>query len=84
MNYDPTLHLTAGELREMGADLPAHIPHCAYVERTACDFSPANVVCIEGRLQMRFILKFLQPFRWLELSGSVLVNAPNTYVNAKP
>jgi len=77
-DYDPTLHLTAGELREMGADLPPHLPRCAYVERTACDFSPESVVCIEGRLRMRFTLKFSQPFRWRELSGIVQVSAPDT------
>lgn len=84
MNYDPTLHMTAGELREMGADLPTHIPHCAYVERIACIFSPDSVVAIEGRVVTRFALKFSQPFRWEELDGDVLVNAPETIINARP
>lgn len=84
MSYDPTLHLTAGRLREMGADLPAHIPHCAYVERTACIFSPDSVVAIEGRVVTRFALKFSQPFRWEELDGDVPVNAPDTFMYADP
>lgn len=84
MKYDPTLHLTAGELREMGADLPAHIPHCAYVDRTACIVSPDSVVAREGRVVTRFALKFSQPFQWEELDGDVLVNASDTFTYAKP
>lgn len=33
--YDPNLHITAGALREAGAEIPADVPDHAYIPRTA-------------------------------------------------
>lgn len=71
--YDPALHVTAGELRAIGKTLPEEIPDCAYMPRAAlCDPTTIELVPVDiaGRTfnaSVLFSSHAEVPFRWLEI-----------------
>lgn len=68
----PELCVTAGELRASGADIPPHVPDCAWAPRSALRFVEGSVVVegVEGalpasrELNVKFDYVLTQPLRW--------------------
>lgn len=75
--YDPALHITAGELRERGLDIPADIPDCGWISRE--DYLAAMVnagktlqVKTEGNREFSVTGALqLPPFYWIEINGTI-------------
>lgn len=64
--YDEKVHITAGELRGMGLELPEKIPDCAFVPRYAVKFNVGDVVTDGNCCGASFQVYMSQPFRWVE------------------
>jgi len=73
IDYDAATCITAGELREMGCEIPAKVPDCAWVPRHAMimgDVS-ARLDPLRDTLDCTVLLSFAQPFRWVVTRSSL-------------
>lgn len=78
--YDPKIHITAGELRAAGATIPDNIPDCGWVPRSALTISrvvhvdPARVPEDMGAgalPNIELVTSTTEPFRWIEIKGTI-------------
>lgn len=67
--YNPLMHIRAGELRAMGFEVPEHIPDIAWANRTATHLECSTTVEL-GSDTINVELGYLPggPFRWIEAS----------------
>jgi hypothetical protein len=72
--YDPKTCITAGEMREIGFGVPAQIPDCAWIPRSAFDLD-WEVTCGpsggDNSLSAKVTVKVNEPFRWIRLEFTV-------------
>ena len=77
-DYDPALDITAGELRRAGATgIGENVPDCAWVPRAAMHMGEVRVAAVDPdnkrrELRASFSVTFDKPFRWLEVSGTLV------------
>ena len=67
--YDFELHVTAGELRALGADVSAEVPDCAYVPRASIRVGEATEEPSDDPnvLALSLPIDLDEPFRWVEV-----------------
>lgn len=70
--YDPVLHLTGGELRSQGINIPENIPDCGWISRTAIEYKvkEGNTTIADinnGILDIGYELLFNEPFKWYQV-----------------
>ena len=67
--YDQETCVTAGELRDAGADIPSDIPDVAWVPRIAMRVSPGAAQRLPGgRFRIPLHVELFAPFRWIALT----------------
>lgn len=74
--YDHARHITAGEMRAMGATLEPHIPDCAFVRRadiTMGKITVSNENRIDRTIDMSIEVDVRGPFQWLEINATITV-----------
>jgi len=74
--YDPVTCITACELRAIGVPIPAHVPDCGWIKRTAISMKPVAVKATPGEIAQGMMTVNLetvitQPFRWIELNATI-------------
>lgn len=64
--YGSHRHITAGELRECGIQIPKHIPDCAWTDRTSISFGEVNIERGDDpdMINMSVNVEVGQPFSW--------------------
>lgn len=73
--YDPRLHITAGEIRDLGFVLDDRIPDCAWTERSG--LTNPEVHCVDPPKGARTLpvatisMEVKKPFNWFEVSGTI-------------
>lgn len=71
--YDPDKHITAGELRFQGHQIPDKIPDCAFVRRDSIVWDLVEVK--EGSEPTEIVAemkgRFTQPFKWITVKVSL-------------
>lgn len=70
--YNEQICITAGELREMGVDVPDRIPDCVWIPRWSMRMDaegqePTAAECEQGILKAKVIITFTQPFQWVSV-----------------
>ena len=71
-DYDPRLHVTAGELRKLGVELPEKIPDVAWVPRAALRFGkPEAEMDGEDSMTVTVPVEALEAFRWVRIEFTV-------------
>lgn len=67
----------AGDLREMGFDIQPDIPDCAWIHVLAIEFKAVaeSDGCGSG-LAAKFELTTTEPFRWVEITGTIPIPPP--------
>lgn len=64
----PPGHISAGEIRSWGVAVPAEIPDCASVPRSAMQFGSVEATYGEepAVVNCTVMLTFTEPFRWIQ------------------
>jgi hypothetical protein len=66
MEYDPELCITAGELREIGTEIPDDIPDHAWVPRVSLSHKPGKpTVGSDGSIGFTVAIQVNESFRWV-------------------
>lgn len=72
--YDPQRHITAKELRALGAAIPDHVPDCAWVPRGG---APPFTVTVENHPEKAGVLRgtitmgLADAFQWMESNVTI-------------
>lgn len=71
--YSPGTCFTAGELRGMGADVPADVPDFAWVPRQSVHLGTVQVETGDDpeNITARVGVKLTEPFRWIEVNAEI-------------
>lgn len=70
--YDPDLCIHAGELREMGFNIPKAVPDCAWIPKSAMRMHVEEGKSQNPRLpNISLELTVTEPFQWIEISGTI-------------
>lgn len=72
--YDSKVHVTAGELRAAGLDIPDTVPDTGWVPRSSIKTEVEDSETLEdGVVSFGLTHEFTQPFRWLRVElGEVI------------
>ncbi len=75
LEYDPRLHITAGELRAMGAEsLSSGIPNCAFTSRAEMEWGEAKLEPLDPKdpqlIRGTISLK-TGAFHWIEIDVEI-------------
>ena len=75
-SYDPATCITAGELREAGAEVPDNVPDCGWVPRASMRLTPGKAThdTKTKRLSIDVGLTFTEPFRWVDVKVECTTN----------
>ena len=77
-DYDECLHITAGELRGMGIEIPSDIPDCAWTSRDDVEFDHDSVSIThtdEGSRRLSLIVDVTTgTFHWYALDDTITLH----------
>lgn len=69
LEYDELTCYTAGEIRRMGANVPDHIPDCAWIPRTDFHLEQRGTsLNSDMSMTMDFYVHITAPFKWVEVN----------------
>lgn len=68
--YDPVTCIHAGELRQMGFNVPSEIPDCGWVPRGSMQTVASSSTASDDSMVLTTNLEvtFTQPFKWFSAS----------------
>ena len=69
--YNSETCITAGELRAIGVAIPAEVPDCGWVPRSAVTYSGPQVTVDGNRIDCTAAIQFSVPFQWISVTGHV-------------
>jgi len=69
MKYDSETCYTAGELRDMGTEIPESIPDCAWIPKwgLVIERCEAEYGDQEGGIKFQYTSRLLVPFQWVSM-----------------
>lgn len=78
LTYDPSVDITAGEIRAMGWPVPEDIPDCAHTPRSSLRWKSGGAKMDEsdpGKIVFSLGLEFTMPFQWISITATIDDNA---------